>query len=218
MALDMDNPPNDKPNGDEPRRQSIDEFVEEHLTQGRLNDIWDRLQGVGTRGGSPAQKYGWADFLGDCCTTLKVTRWLHKLGAAAAVAGAALVVFLLVRPSEWAIRTPSAWQSASGVRLPDTLRFRLGSASAALSGPLYDLAGRLGGGSRAGNNVTVLDATFSGTNEAGLPVTFRGSLILTNAPGVVNVRRRGDFTGATLEGTLTVGTNVTSVSQPFAAN
>src|ERR1039458_6231957 len=118
----MDNPLKPDSNSDPARPKSVDEFVEARLTKERLNNIWDRLQGFETRGGKPVPTYRWSDFADDFWTTLKVTRLLHKLVAGAAVTSVAVVIFVLLRPSELVIRTPTSWASASGDHLVEKAR------------------------------------------------------------------------------------------------
>lgn len=204
----------DPNSNDEPTpRKSVDEFVQEHLTPERLNNIWDRLQGVGTRDGRPSTSYGWSNFLADLWETSRVTRLLHKLAAAGALAGAAVIILMLAMPSQLVVHTPAPWQGASAFRLPDTLRFQLGKSRASLEGKPFALAGRLGGTTRGGSAITSIEASFTGTNQNGERIEFQGALVLTNAPGVINVRGRHDFVGACLKGDLIIGTNA---PVPFA--
>lgn len=198
---------------DENRR---DDFVESRLSEEHLNNLWDRLQGVSNRGGATGRTYSWNNFLRDCWTTLWVTRSAHKVVVGAAVVAIALVISTTLLQRDITIRTPATWRSASGERLPEILRFRPGKASAALEGKPYALEGNLGGTLRSGSELTSIDATFSGSTPSGTRLTFRGTLLLTNAAGVANVRRKSDFIGALLAGELIVGTNApVRIAQPY---
>ncbi len=149
--------------------------------------------------------------------SLPWTRYLRLLAWASGIGVCALLVALLLgRSDQLNLHTPAGWQSASALRLPDNLQFAMRQGKIALVNP-YPLAGRLASNTRSStNNLTILEATLSGRTRDGWPVSFRGTLVLTNAPGVAEVRGRGDFVGARLSGELIVGTNApVLIEQPY---
>jgi hypothetical protein len=209
---DQSRPP---PNGPESEKR-VDEFVESHLTEERLNKLWDRLQGATEQGGKETRRYGWSDFQHDFWATLWITRVFHKGVAIAIVLVSCLVAWMMFQGAELTFRTPNGWRSATGERLPDTLRIRPRQAGASLEGTPFTLASKLGGGLRSGGNLTTHDVAFHGQTSAGIPVTFRGTLLLTNAPGVNEIRRQRDAVGGWLSGELIVGTNApVTIGQPY---
>ena len=208
----------DDPNKNDPAqpKDPLEQVVESRLTEERLDNIWDRLQGIGNRSAGEDETYGVPELTRDFWITLSVTGMLRKIGWSLGVASLALLAFLFFREGDIILSTPTTWQSASISRLPGSLHFRTGRKSASLLDAALKLTGALGGQSRGAGDITVLDANFSGQQADGTPIRFLGSLLLTNAPGVVNIRRRSDFLGATLVGDLTVGTNApTKISQPY---
>jgi hypothetical protein len=211
----MTDPHHTGPPGPPDDSDTVDEFVERRLTQERLNNIWDRLQGTSSRGGQTVTTYGWIKFVGDCWVTLRVTRVLHKLGLAVIVVAAITIAVLLFRKGDLVSRTPAGWPSVSGMRLPDTLRLRLEQQTASLEGAAYILAGAFGKKLSNGTNPTTMEIALAGRTPEGMSVTFKGILMLSNAPGVVAIRGRRGFIGALLTGELSVGTNAVTVSQPY---
>src|SRR5262245_55617288 len=131
-------------------RRGLNEFVESRLTEERLDNLLDRLQGQMARRGGKGSRYRWSEFLADCWTALWVTPTGRKLVATAAAISAVMVVLAVFKEGEIRIYTPGDWQTASSVRLPDTLRFRLGRNDAKLEGKSLTLAGHLGGVLRSG--------------------------------------------------------------------
>ena len=69
---------------------------------------------------------------------------------------------------------------------------------------------------KAAANIASHDVSFQGQTSAGLPMSFRGTLLLTNAAGVSDIRRQRDVVGGWLSGELFVGTNApVLVGQPY---
>lgn len=203
------------PNGPEFRKKP-DEWFESDLSEEQLNNLWDRLQGATDRGAQKARAYGWADILRDGWATLWVTRAFHKGVVAAVVLISGFVAWGMFQGTEWTFRTPEGWSTATGARLPDTLRLRPRQAGAFLDGTLFSLAGKLGGRLRGGGELTSHDVSFQGQTSAGIPLSFRGTLLLTNAAGVTDIRRQRDAVGGWLSGELIVGTNApVLVGQPY---
>ena len=197
----------------------VEELVESRLTDERLANEWDRWRGMGTRGGTSGS-YGWRQQWSDIFATLWITRTLHKGAAVAAVLVFCTVGWIMFQGTELNMSTPSEWRSAQGTRLPDTLqialRSRPGNDKIFLRSKLLTLTSNLGGALRGGGNLTTRDVTFDGRDAAGITVSFRGTLLLTNAPGVTEIRHQRDVVGGWLTGELTVGTNKAEiVGQPY---
>jgi hypothetical protein len=201
-----DKPKEDSSSQPEPG-DSVGRLVESRLTEERLDDIWERLQGTGNRGGDQVQSYGVLRFMRDLWITLRVTGNLYKVAGGMTLVTAAIILLFAIGSAEITIHTPATWQSAAGKRMPETLHFRIAKTDAWLEGKSGRIIGKLRGGLRGAGTITTRDASFSGLMADGTPFAFTGSLVLTNAPGVVNIRGRSDFIGAALIGELKVGTN-----------
>lgn len=185
---------------------ALRDYYRRQITVEQVKDTLDLIHGNRTR--SSSAEPGWRDDAAEVWQYLSVTRLKQKLAAGAATSVAMLLlVWVVFGAAQITVRTPARWQTASGIRLPDTLRFRPGKATAQLQGAEFNLPGTLGGILRKGSDLTSIDVTFSGKTSAGEALTFSGTLLLTNAPGVTEIRRRKDFTGALLSGKWIVGTN-----------
>lgn len=220
----MKKPPSSEPGGegDKPSEfdRQVDELIESRLTDEHLANQWDLWSGMGTRGGGQAF-YGWRQQWNDIFETLWITRTLHKGFAVAAVLALCSGSWILLQGTELNLSTPQEWRSAQGTRLPDrmqiTLRSGPGRDKISLRSTLLTLSSTLGGGVRGGGNLTTRDVTFEGQTAEGIPMQFRGTLILTNGPGVIKIRHQRDIVGGWLAGDLVVGTNAAvQVGQPYS--
>ncbi|MBK7999681.1 MAG: hypothetical protein IPK15_13430 [Verrucomicrobia bacterium] len=106
------------------------------------------------------------------------------------------------RPDLVEFRTPAASLGAGG--LPATLRLslQLGRASLEASGPPWTA---LLDSPRRGAGLSSYEVDWSGTNAAGVRVTFKGTLIATNRAGVTLLNRAGEIAGVEVVGDLTTG-------------
>ena len=193
---------------------ALEQYYRGELTDDTVKNARDIVRGARTRGGADPLK--WREKLREVNEYFQLTRLWQKIAwrTGALTAGLALLLFLLWSPTV-EVHTPSGRGTAE-VRLPETLRFQFGKARASLQGKGFALVGNLAGTPRRGGMLTIIDATFTGSAVDGTRITFTGSLVLTNAPGIVNVRSRKDFVGACLKGQLTIGTNAPiAYEQPY---
>lgn len=201
----MANP--DKPSDEEKRFQELREYYARNTPPEELQDDLDILLGEQTR--SASDRHGIKDDIRDVADYISIRRlWGRVIGAPVALIALIYVGFAII-PHPIAVKTPVAWADPNppGFRLPDDLRFQIGETNISLKGKTFALAGTFDGVSRGAGDITVLPVTITGTNSEGLAVIFKGSLVLTNAPGVINAKRKGDFVNAVLVGPLTIGTN-----------
>ena len=208
----MPNSQNPPGHGREELDRRIDEFVAARLTEERLDNLWDKMQGTATRGDA-RRDYSWRDQSGDIVVTLWATRIIHKAVGTLAAVGLVMAGIFVWRADELVIRTPANWPLAQA--LPKELKFRLGQAAVQLTGGTIALTGILGASTRGELNTRTV--TMDGVTPNGEPIHFRGTLILTNRPGVSDPRKRREILGALLGGELTIGTNPPIVipGQPY---
>jgi hypothetical protein len=149
-------------------------------------------------------------------SALWLARVPQKVAWAAAVVAAVGVGWFALAPGAIRLRAADGFQVA-GISLPEQLHFKPGSRSTRLTGtgtPINGLLGEFRGGPTG--DVSKYDISFEGATTNGLPVVFRGTLFVTNAPGVDQARRRSQVLGALLDGYIKIGDRATEpVKQSF---
>lgn len=189
------------------------EALRQEATPEHLREEWDRARGVQTRGA--ARRSSWREELAELWVAISSARVPQMTGIAAAMLLILVGVWLQFASDEQRFRTPDANLAAGG--LPPTLRVSVRAGRTTLEDTGRILSALLNS-PRRGAGISVFDVDYSGTNAQGNRVSFKGTMVVTNAAGVVNLKNAKDISGILLDGDFTIGNlPPVPIRQPFVA-
>ena len=192
------------------------ESLRREATEEKLLDQWDRMRGERTRSGSRARMHrdGWREEFGELWTALSAARLPQRAAMGFALILITLIAWLQFAPEQRIFRTPAANIVAGG--LPPTLRVSVRTGRSTLENAELSLSALLSS-PRGGAGLSSFDVDYFGTNAQNNLVSFKGTMVITNVAGVVNLKKAKDISGILLVGELTIGNQTNHIRQPFVA-
>ena len=194
----------------------IRQFVREYLTEDELRRRWTRLSAAVDKGNET--RVSWVDALRERAASFFDENLFPKVAGfatAAAVIVIALVIILPGGPQQLSLTAVPDSERATAVRLPKNLQLNLQKRSLEFWEGGDRLSGSLSPSAQEGG-ISIFSVTLRGKDSTGNDGRFTGTMWLTNAAGVIAIKKPRDVAGALVRGSLEVlGQNTNKVDQSF---